>query len=537
MLAGSGCRLQKPAWTERSAWSVTSMVRSNLRTGWLCGGGGRFRPSTASHPRPWLARVNSPSAKRFRSTGQCRSSTPEVAAASGPSSRLTTRPRSAGSSTHRGRPRRTARTSSTPDDPALHLDKFPARGRESPNWADQRLTDRVYDVAKNFGECLPDMDGILRRSDDLRLHPRSLPSDVLDIWASVPGRPSDWCHPSVDKRERRPRAERILARPAATHDEWLEALLAVGTVETSIAAVCILERLQDNDLTRRTPVVLTADGSWVPADPQQVFLLDEPREMHGLRIVAPEVAASPEARRALEALGIRTLDALGELDALLVSPLREWEATKWRTFWRLTRRVPVDSCLDLLRQRGVVHEIQAQTRGRGFRRVLATLLPGDIVAADETGDDSATIDVQEHAQDVDLLRALGAVQAPHGGCDVTPERWFPAYREAQRDAYLAQMTGSGPRPVRELLVFDQREAVGPLGVLPALSAAARARFTHAALAQTGVQSSWSMRHRTQTYYSVVNVINPTVWMLRKYGAVETSFGVRAFHEAYGAALS
>ncbi len=425
------------------------------------------------------------------------------------------------------------RALSTPDDPALHLDKFPARGRESPNWADQRLTDRVYDVAKNFGECLPDMDGILRRSDDLRLHPRSLPSDVLDIWASVPGRPSDWCHPSVDKRERRPRAERILARPAATHDEWLEALLAVGTVETSIAAVCILERLQDNDLTRRTPVVLTADGSWVPADPQQVFLLDEPREMHGLRIVAPKVAASPQARRALEALGIRTLDALSELDAFLVSPLREWETTKWRMFWRLTRRVPVDSCLDLLRQRGVVHEIQAQTRGRGFRRVLATLLPGDIVAAD----DSATIDVQEHAQDVDLLRALGAVQAPHGGCDVTTEGWFPAYREAQRDAYLAQMTGPGPRPVRELLVFDQREAVGPLGVLPGLSAAARARFTHAALAQTGVQSSWSMRHRTQTYYSVVNVINPTVWMLRKYGTVETSFGVRAFHEAYGAAFS
>lgn len=422
---------------------------------------------------------------------------------------------------------------STPDDPALHLDKFPARGRESPNWADQRLTDRVYDAATDLGRCLPDLEGVLRRSADLCLHPRSIPSDALDIWASVPGRSSDWCHSSVDGRDRRPRAERILARPVATHDEWLAALLAVGTVEASIAAVRILERLQLNELTRRTPAVLTADGSWVPADPQRVFLLDEPRERHGLRVVAPEVAASPEARRALEALGIRTLDALGELDAFLASSPGKWERTEWRTFWRLTRRVSVDSCLDLLRQRGVVDKIEVQTYGRGFRRIHATLLPGEIVGADAP----ATLDMEVHRQDMELLRALGAVEAPHGGRNVTTEEWFLTYREAQRDAYLAQMTGTGPRPLRELLVLDQREAVGPLGVLPGLSAAARARFTHAALAQTGVQSSWSMRHRTQTYYPVVNVMNPTVWMLRRYGAVETSFGVRAIDEAYGPAFS
>lgn len=424
----------------------------------------------------------------------------------------------------------------TTEDPALHLDKFPARGRESPNWADARLTEKVYEIASQAGRCLPDLDGRLREASELNLHPR-VAAEALDLWAEVPGRPSNWCHRSVETRERRSRVERIVGRPASETSEWLKALLKVKTVEASIAAIRILASLGDEQLSRETEAVLTADSRWVTPDPQVIFLLDEPREVvANLKVVHPEVAARPEAATALEALGIRRLDALGELDAALALPIGKWESEDWVRFWQLTRRIPVDTCVQLLATREVDKKIQARTKGKAFRRVLSALLPGEVVS-DRAGDAHSTIDVEYHSGDLELLEKLGAVTAPRGGVDVGAEAWFGQYRDTQRKAYVDQLPASGPKPNPEYLEFDQREAVGPLGVLIGLELPAKARFTRLALSQPGALTPWSMRHRTQQHYPRLPVQNPTVWMLRGYGAVETSRGFRRCTDSFGAALA
>ncbi|MPZ16113.1 MAG: DEAD/DEAH box helicase, partial [Chloroflexi bacterium] len=104
--------------------------------------------------------------------------------------------------------------------------------------------------------------------------------------------------------------------------------------------------------------------------------------------------------------------------------------------------------------------------------------------------------------------------------------------------YVAALTGAGSRPHTDYLVFDQREAVGPLTVLLGLSDQARARFTRIALSQPGALARWSMRHRTQLQYPALDALdNPTIWMLREHGAVETSCGVRRCAQTFGAALS
>ena len=59
-------------------------------------------------------------------------------------------------------------------------------------------------------------------------------------------------------------------------------------------------------------------------------------------------------------------------------------------------------------------------------------------------------------------------------------------QEAQRKKYVAELRGAGSRPQPDFLVFDQREAVGPLTVLLGLSDQARAQFTRIALSQPGM---------------------------------------------------
>ena len=407
-------------------------------------------------------------------------------------------------------------------------------GAGSPNWADKLLTQHVYALAGEIGKCIPDMDGYLRTSEELILHPRSLPEEALEIWASVPGRPLDWCHRSVETRDRRPRAERIFGRPAASPAEWLDALLAVATPAASVGALQILAILEDGGLNRRTAAVLTSAGSWVPADLQNLFIVDGTPEIEGAHVVSADVVSSPEGRAALVKLGVRTLDALGEIDTALSKSLRLWDEDDWGRFWPLTRRVTVDDCLNLLVTRGVANEIKAKMRTGDYRRLLASLLPGDIVGRDE---EVVTVDLEFHRADLELLVGLGAVAAPHGGTTVPRESWFPEYLEKQRSTYLRDLPSGGPRPMRDYLTFDQSEAVGPLGALPALSPPAASRFTAAALAQPGARQPWTMHHETQTQYPRKEMEGPTIWMLRTHGAIETSLGPRMCSGAFGSSLT
>ena len=51
-------------------------------------------------------------------------------------------------------------------DTGKYLDLMPARGREAPNWADEQLTEKVYELAREV-PSLPDQDGELRVPGEL----------------------------------------------------------------------------------------------------------------------------------------------------------------------------------------------------------------------------------------------------------------------------------------------------------------------------------------------------------------------------------
>ncbi len=84
-------------------------------------------------------------------------------------------------------------------DPAGVLDKLPGRGREAPNWADELITETVYELAKDE-PAIPDQEGELQLPMSLKLHPEEVPLEAARIWSKAPGRPQDWCHPSIDEQ-------------------------------------------------------------------------------------------------------------------------------------------------------------------------------------------------------------------------------------------------------------------------------------------------------------------------------------------------
>src|SRR5207249_3042100 len=98
-----------------------------------------------------------------------------------------------------------------------------------------------------------------------------VPRQAVDAWAAFPERPDHWCHPSVDTRERRPRAERLLALTGRAPDSlvsWLEALVDSHTPDSSIAAIRVAGLIAVADAKAlmdlgAAAIILTETGSWV----------------------------------------------------------------------------------------------------------------------------------------------------------------------------------------------------------------------------------------------------------------------------------
>lgn len=164
------------------------------------------------------------------------------------------------------------------EDPAAYLPLLPGRTKESISWADDFLTQEIWERAAGR-PSLPDQDGVLRVPTELRIPPR-LDKDRSATWARMwhetPGRPSNWLHPSAEVNTLRAgKVQHVLE--AAEHErsgvrEWLEALVSDGSAVASATAVLILADMVRTgspyvDEARRARVVLTEEHGLVPPYP------------------------------------------------------------------------------------------------------------------------------------------------------------------------------------------------------------------------------------------------------------------------------
>jgi superfamily II DNA or RNA helicase len=436
-------------------------------------------------------------------------------------------------------------------DPGRLLDLIPARGDEARNWADRELTNRFYEIASK-SPSLPDLKGALRRPDELCLHPnlmrpgeegRATAQRLLTQWSEAASN-EDWCHPSIERRERRPRVERLIKDGGGTlvgWPAWLEALVEPPSVAGSKAAVAIAAEASENGLVTRpqidsSDIVLTLDGHLVPPNPEDIFFAGDYDAAEDIDYVHPDLAADSDAREALERLGIAAVDAAADLEGLLRGAnFNTWTDSDWDEFWSVVRRLEPERAAGILKARK--RRPFVRVRSGRFRPFRSALLPGPIVPDDAERDRDSVVDVAYHGNDLELLRDLGAVGAPEPRLGGVDEPWFDQYRQETLVDYRRRLTGAR-RPREDLLDFLSSDFAGPLTAVEALSEEGRALFTDAALAAESDLEPWKFAHMTQReVYPVMEVDPPVVWRLKREGYFRTSCGLRPIAETVAPSLS
>jgi superfamily II DNA or RNA helicase len=426
------------------------------------------------------------------------------------------------------------------EDKTRYLELLPARGREPRCWADGLLTEKVNELVR-FRPSVPLLDGDLELPEAARLHPAELPEQALALWSSVAA-PGQWIDHRIERqKDRRARVERYLSdcgKAAASPAEWIEA--ALEDLVPSAASGIALARLGGaltgsfGEALRAVPFVLTEDLALVaPTQPGLMLPGDYAAAEEGVTLVHPEVSADEGARAALEAFGLRPISAEVELRRLLREQPPDGEQD-WAYFWQVARQVPTERAAELISAEEAF-EPRVRTLAGDFKRVRATLLPGPCVPADGSRDAHATVDVPWHRSDLELLRRLGCTEGPAIGARVSREPWFGEYRSFCVETFLRR--NEPARPSEEAIqIAPHSLPVGPLTVLPGLSDEGRAALTQAALQSFDGVGAWSVRHSTQERYQEASVPNPSIWLIREEGRLQTPVGPRPAAECVGPEL-
>ncbi|MFF4903367.1 DEAD/DEAH box helicase [Streptomyces sp. NPDC001260] len=436
------------------------------------------------------------------------------------------------------------------EDPAAYLPLLPGRVKEAISWADEFLTREIWARTADR-PSLPDQDGVLRAPTELRIHPR-LDRDLrklsgwLRMWNECPGRPSNWLHPSVEADALRSgKVEHIIS--AAGHErsgvrEWLEALVKSGTAEASAVAIRILADMIEAhspyvEEARKAHIVLTEEHGLVAPVHGKVFRrADQGGLREALVYVVDELAQNPSLAHALNVLGIREADVEGRFVSVLDQGFDHYSDSDWKRFWELFRQAGVRRLAHRVLERVPAPRstLRVRTADGRFRPVENCMLPGAVV--DAKRDPSIAVDMAFHSDDTTFFSQVGLRERPSGGVQPqADEAWFEEYREAVHAAYLRGLDSRAPRPTLSRMKVEGAAVGGPLHLFRALSEESRAAFLKV-LPDDAVVDNWTVQVGAQTSTRQA-VMSPIRWMLRRFGSVNTSQGIKPLKEAVGPQLA
>ncbi len=433
------------------------------------------------------------------------------------------------------------------EDPAAYLPLLPGRVKEAISWADSFLTEEIWKQAA-VRPSLPDQEGVLRIPTQLRIPPRldkERSAGWLRMWHECPGRPSDWLHPNAEiDTLRAGKVEHILG--AAGHKRadvraWLEALVGCGTAEASATAIRILaDMIEAKSLyaeeARKAEIVLTEEHGLVAPVPGQVFRRsDEDGLRESLKYVVGEIGQDPGLASALNALGIREADAEGRFVSVLDQGFTGWADAEWERFWDLFRQAGGRRLTHTVLQHvpDARETLRVRTADGRFRPVRDCMLPGAVVDAGR--EPNIAVDTKFHSDDLAFFRDIGLRERPSTSMRPEGEAWFEEYREAVHASYLRTLSSGTPRPALNRMKVEGAPIGGPLHFFRSLSKESRAAFLKA-LPDEAVVDNWTRQIGAQTSTRRA-VTSPIRWMLRKYGTVSTSKGIKPLTEAVGPQLA
>lgn len=435
---------------------------------------------------------------------------------------------------------------STSDDPAAYIDYLPGRGREAPQFADERLTSAIWAAAAGR-PSLVDQDGAFRAPGDIELHPEGLQDEWLRLWAGHDGRPPGWVHHSAERRERRARVTLVLNKAGRNESSvvrWLEALVADRSPGASAAAIRIVAAMTEAGQSlaaqaSRSRVLLTESGELVAPVRGEVYRRSATDSLVDDLIYAHEgVVSAFGVPSALESLGVREADSTGRFAAVVDRGFSGYTDDKWDAFWTLSRAAGPLAALDAIRTLPAEARprIKVRTAAGTFRTAFDCLLPGVVVPQDGSRDAEVAVNMDFHLDDRPVLDALGVTDGPVAGQDPAGEPWFDDYRTFAWERFLSTLDDKANRPQQRTMQVDGPSPAGPLRFLATLSFEGRAAFL-ASMPPRGVMGgTWTVQMGRQQQ-TRMTVRSPFLWMAWKHGHLVTSRGLIRVPDCVGPALA
>ena len=504
--------------------------------------------------------------------------------------------------------------SATAQNPVRHLDVLPRRAEPGDNDHANRLRSQLYQYLQQR-ECVPDQNGTLQRHEKIHYPPekfiegrRLVAVDSLKIWSDYEHRPSDWLHHDAITADRLAAIDRIFGyrgsswyprasrASRASITEWLEALVQAGkenddAAHASMAAIATDAALPEGVRVGESLgcIVLTADGGWSKPAPDALFLSDgiggDPSTT-----VHPDLEADPDARKALEALGVkppspesrlRSLAAAltqvdahsARLDPILSLPdeVKElltlmtlkgdsawfdpisaqlWKSIaqgrkvvreartnpRWEQFWECSREVERETARKLIDSGFTGGPVCVKTLAGSWEPLNEVLLPGPIVPEDGRRDDGIAIDVRFHGADLPLLEALGISDSPYDRYKPS-EKYLGYYLYKCRSRFQRdRKISTGSTPQGRSLDFIEKMTSGPLEVFGHLSEEGAVQFTETLLNLDSTFDRWTMQHeswRQQAKYPSIQYPSPAVEALCVHGRVSVNGAIHPLAAGLG----
>ena len=456
----------------------------------------------------------------------------------------------------------------TQEDPAQHLDALGGRVDRDLNVHASRLANAVYSELR-ARTVIPDQEGSLRRLDEVSIPPdlgRTDPKDksvIAGLWGGYQHRPASWLHESALTQNRLAAIGRIYRGsglrsdehvPRSSVAEWLEALTdagrAVGDEVTASRTAIAIAALLPKGMGSAGSIVLTADKGWAVPGPDTVYLSDS--EGVGVsKCVHPAIESDSETLRALRKLGVTPLTPEIEFKRLarkVLQPKSSYVRThdqvdqgeSWREFWRVARSIDEQSAIGIIDSAIKVYgtmsrrDVDVQTLAGAWRPIRDILLPGPVVPDDGSRDDRIAVDLTVHAEDLGLLKKLGARPEPTGGYDDF-EKCYRSYEEDYLNRCIREYRKRDlPRsPQKDKLNFKRLPCIGPLDAYRFLSDEGRCRATEVLLLLDETFEPWVMHHTTQSEYPDVPFRSLVIELLKEHGRVRTSTGICSLSDGLG----
>lgn len=442
----------------------------------------------------------------------------------------------------------------TAADPARHLDYLPARGRESENFADRRLTSTVPALAARTA-CVPDADGAARRPDELAYlnFDAKVEHDALAAWSKGPGRPANYPHVSCYRsRVRRARLRRLVRGEAedrpTKHEvgvaQWLEALVPNRRDDECASALSVFQTLDDapTRLQARAAALLpdSEGGMWRLSQTSRLFLRGNPLSATaGIKVIRPSLLDLPGVEGILRALDFDDIDAASELRSLATTAANRWTGREWLAFWDLVPDVTLAEAKEILLQhvlKGAT--LKVRCRDGSWQHVGTVVVEGLV----HPTNGAVVLDDEFHEDHLQVLRAVGVGPRPEVSAVVSEDMTLLEYRRRLREEYLHALPPRG-RPDASAIVFVESEGLAPIHVLRRFADTGDER-SHLrwseALISMDVEATWTLGPLRGKQFPRKQVLAPHLWAVDTYGLVETSWGTREPRgaiRAEGAALA